>query len=237
LAQRDFADAAQQECELLRRCSTWSDLQMFHAIASLSQAVGADDPVRAAAYSEQRMLNCLQELWHFTDQGSYVRIPLEVHRNRAKGLLKQHQLNEAIDELRMCQQIWPGELNIPEAFVPQLDEVGQTAAADELFNRAYELIDETCGIFPNSALHHNNAAWLAAKCKRRLDEALVHVDRAIELVPNEAQYIDTRGEVYFQQGKTDLAIECAKQCIELEPSTAFYQEQLTRFQAAQQQPE
>ncbi|HRX79309.1 MAG TPA: tetratricopeptide repeat protein, partial [Pirellulaceae bacterium] len=84
---------------------------------------------------------------------------------------------------------------------------------------------------------HNNAAWLAAKCKRRLDEALVHVNRAIELVPNEAQYIDTLGEVYFQQGKTDLAIDCAKQCVELEPNTSFYQEQLKRFQTSREQPE
>jgi hypothetical protein len=43
--------------------------------------------------------------------------------------------------------------------------------------------------------------------------------------------------VYFQQGQTDLAIACAKRCVELEPNTAFYKEQLTRFQAARQQPE
>ena len=151
--------------------------------------------------------------------------------------MNQHRIEEAISELRMCQQIWPADLSIAEAFVPQLDEVGRTETADELFSRAYGFVDETCGIFPNSALHHNNAAWLAAKCKRRLDDAVVHVNRAIELVPNEAQYIDTLGEVYFQQGKTDLAIDCAKQCVELAPDTAFYQEQLTRFQAAKGQPE
>ena len=128
-------------------------------------------------------------------------------------------------------------MSIPEAFVPRLDEAGKTEAADELFTRSYELIDETCEMFPNSALHHNNAAWLAARCKRRLDDALAHINRALELVPNQAQYIDTLGEVYFQQGKIDLAIDCAKQCIELEPKTAFYQKQLTRFQAANGQPE
>jgi tetratricopeptide (TPR) repeat protein len=237
LARRGLSDAAQRECELLRRCSTWSELQMFHAIASLSQAAELEEPLRAAAYSEQRMLNCLQETWHFTDQTSYVRIPLEVHQARAKGLLEQGKIDEAIAELRMCQQIWPGELNLPEVFVPQLDELGKTEAANEAFNRAYELIDEACEIFPNSALHHNNAAWLAARCNRRLDDALAHVNRAIELAPNQAQYIDTLGEVCFQQGKIDLAIDCAKQCIDLEPNTAFYQEQLTRFQAAQGQPE
>ena len=238
LAQRGYDDAATEECELLRRCSTWSDLQMFHAIAALSQSVAAkDDPLAAAAYSEQRMLNCLQELWHFTDAGSYVRIPLEVHRDRATGLLKRDEVSDAIVELEMCQRIWPADLNIPETFVPQLDEVLRTEAADKLFNTSYALIEETCEIFPNSALHHNNAAWLAAKCKRRLDAALVHVNRALELAPNEAQYIDTLGEVYFQQGKTELAIDCAKKCVELEPSITFYQEQLTRFQAAQEQPQ
>lgn len=236
LAQRGFAAAAEQECELLRRCSTWSELQMFHAIAALSQAA-AEDPLQAAALSEQRMLNCLQETWHFTEQTSYVRIPLEVHQTRAKGLLKRGYFDDAIVELRMCQRIWPGESNVPEAFVPQLDEAGLSVAADEVFNRAYELIDEACGIFPNSALHHNNAAWLAARCNRRLDDALAHVNRAIELVPNEAQYIDTLGEVYFRQGKLDSAIDCAKECINLEPNTAFYKEQLTRFQAAKEQPE
>lgn len=237
LAQRGYSEAAEQECELLRRCSTWSELQMFHAIASLSQAVASEDPLRAAAFSEQRMLNCLQEAWHFTDQGSYVRIPLEVHRARAKGLLKIDRVSEAVDELKTCQQIWLADLNLPEAFVPQLDKLWQTEAANELFDRSYELIEETCGIFPNSALHHNNAAWLAAKCNRRLDDALAHVNRAIELVPDEAQYIDTLGEVYFQQKKVDLAIDCAKRCVELEPNTAFYKEQLTRFQAVKEQPE
>jgi tetratricopeptide (TPR) repeat protein len=236
LAQRGFADVAQQECELLRRCSTWSDLSMFFAIASLEQAVKAEDPLRAAAYSEQRMLNCLQENWHFTDQASYVRIPFEVHRLRATGLMDQQKVNQAIAELQMCQQIWPGELNLPEAFVPRLDEAGKTEAADKLFARTYDLVEETCEMFPNSAMHHNNAAWLAAKCKRRLDEALSHVNRALELVPGEAQYIDTQGEVYFQLGDIDAAINCAKQCVKIDPQTNFYKEQLARFQAAKKQP-
>ncbi|MCA9121791.1 MAG: hypothetical protein H6822_07120 [Planctomycetaceae bacterium] len=237
LAQRGLTEVATKECELLRRCSTWTDLHMFHAIATLSQSVAAKDPLQAAAYAEQRMLNCLQELWHFTDAASYVRIPFEVHRDRAKGLLEQDDISDAIGDLRMCQKIWPGDLNIPETFVPQLDRLLRTEAADELFDKSYELINEACNLFPNSALHHNNAAWLAAKCKRRLEDALAHANRALELVPNEAQYIDTLGEVYFQLDKNELAIDCAKKCIELEPNVTFYQEQLARFQAAQQQPE
>jgi tetratricopeptide (TPR) repeat protein len=205
---------------------------MFHAVGALGDAASADDPLKAAGFWEQRMLNCLQENWFFTDQTSYVRIPHLVHRSRAKGLLAQGNASDAILEVRHCQQMWPGELNVVEECIPLLDASGRKADADELFDSAYSRIEKTCRLFPNSALHHNNLAWLSAKCQRRLDEALVHVQRALELAPDSAQYIDTLAEVHFQRGEIAKAIEQAKRCIEIEPDTEFYQKQLERFSAA-----
>lgn len=232
LAKRGYTDAAVHNWELLRRCSTWSEGQMFAAVGALGDAASAKDPLRAAGYWEQRMLNCLQEAWYFTDQSSYVRIPHLVHRVRAKGLLEQGNASDAIQEVRMCQQIWPGELNVIEECVPLLDKHGRRADADELFARAYAVVEKNCLMFPNSALHHNNLAWMSAKCSRRLDEALVHIERALEIVPDSAQYIDTLAEVHFQRGDLDKAIESAKRCIELDPNTNFYQKQLERFEKA-----
>ncbi len=237
LAQRGYRAEAEREWELLRRCSTWSEAQMFHAVGSLGDAAQAQQPLVAANLWEQRMLNCLQENWFFTDQASYVRIPHQVHRARAKGLFDGEKVEEAIDELRMCLIIWPADLNVAEEFVPKLDQAQQREFADELFGRAYQGVEEICRLFPKSALHHNNLAWLAARCQRRLDEALIHINLALELAPNSAQYLDTLAEVYFQQGHVDRAIETAKRCIELDPDNAFYQEQLQRFLAAKQQPQ
>ena len=232
LAKRGYIEEAIEQWDLLRRCSTWSEAQMFHAVGALGDAVSADDPLRAAGFWEQRMLNCLQENWFFTDQTSYIRIPHLVHRSRAKGLLAQGNASDAISEVRLCQKVWPGELNVVEECVPLLDAKGWKTDADELFNEAYTRIEKNCRLFPNSALHHNNLAWLSAKCQRRLDEALVHVQRALELAPESAQYIDTLAEVYFQLDDIDKAIENAKRCLELEPDSEFYQKQLERFEAA-----
>ncbi|MBP90070.1 MAG: hypothetical protein CMJ64_25740 [Planctomycetaceae bacterium] len=232
LAKRGYTAEAIEQWDLLRRCSTWSEAQMFHAVGALGDAVSAEDPLKASGFWEQRMLNCLQENWFFTDQTSYVRIPHLVHRSRAKGLLAQGNASGAILEVRHCQQIWPGELNVVEECIPLLDAGGRKADADELFTEAYSRIEKTCRLFPNSALHHNNLAWLAAKCQRRLDKALIHVERALELAPDSAQYIDTLAEVHFQRGDIDEAIEQAERCIELEPDTEFYQQQLKRFEEA-----
>ena len=232
LAKRGYAEAAVQNWDLLRRCSTWSEGQMFAAVGALGDAVSAKDPLKAAAYWEQRMLNCLQEAWYFTDQSSYVRIPHLVHRIRAKGLLEQGDASNAIQEVRFCQQIWPGELNVVEECVPLLDARGRQTDADELFEQAYSVVEKNCRMFPNSALHHNNLAWMSARCSRRLDEALFHVQRALEIVPDSAQYIDTLSEVHFQRGDIDKAIENAKRCIELDPETDFYKQQLARFEKA-----
>jgi tetratricopeptide (TPR) repeat protein len=237
LAKRGFGDEARKQWELLRFCSTWSEAQMFDAVGALGDAASVKEPLKAAALWEQRMLNCLQENWFFVDQTSYVRIPHLVHKARAKGLLDEGKVDEAIDQLRMCQQIAPANLAVAEEFVIGLEEAGKTDAANEVFERAYSMIEETCQLFPNSPLHHNNLAWTAAKCKRRLDDALSHVQRAIELAPDTAQYVDTLAEVHFQQGNIDQAIENAKRCVELEPDTDFYQQQLARFLKAKQQPE
>jgi len=235
LARRGYGKDAAEQWDLLRRCSSWTEAQMFAAIAGLGDAVSSEEPLKAAALWEQRMLNCLQNNWFFTDIGSYVRIPHLVHQTRAKGLLAQGRLDEALGELQFCRLIWPGHPGVAEEFVPALDAAGRPAAA-EIFDEAFALLDETCRVFPASAMHHNNLAWMCARCGRRLDDALTHAQRALELVPDSAQYLDTLGEVHFRRGEFDQAVAAARRCIELDPKTAFYQQQLERFLAAKRQP-
>ena len=237
LFRRRYYEEARRQCELIVRTEDWGQEQMFNAANGLGDLLYQEQPLAAADYWERRMLNCLREKWYFTDVYNYVHIPHLVHKTRAAGLLDAGQVDQAIVELRKCEQVWPGNLAAVEEFVPRLDKLGRTDFADELFDSAYANIEQTCRLFPDSALHHNNLAWTAAKCRRRLEEAMVHAQQALALAPDSAQYVDTLGEVYFQQGHVDKAIECARRCVELEPNTKFYQQQLERFQAALQPPE
>jgi tetratricopeptide (TPR) repeat protein len=71
---------------------------------------------------------------------------------------------------------------------------------------------------------------MSAKCSRRLEEALKHAQKAVELSPDKAAYVDTLAEVHFQRGDRDEAIRHIRRCIELEPDSQYFHEQLTRFE-------
>ena len=236
LWQRNYRKEAEAEWDLMRRASNWTQASMFVGVGALGDALSERDPLAATSLWEQRMLNCLQENWFFTDQSSYIRIPHLLHSTRAKALLAAGQVEAALRDVALCREIWPGSSADAEEFVPKLDAAGQTATASQMFDEAFAMLEENCRVYPQSALHHNNLAWMAARCKRRLDDALTHVQRALELVPDSVQYLDTLGEVHFQRGDIAEAIACARRCVELDPNTEFYQEQLTRYLESQQQP-
>ena len=73
---------------------------------------------------------------------------------------------------------------------------------------------------------------MAARLDRELDQALQHAQRAVELEPDHASYVDTLAEVYFRRGNTTEAIRWAKRCLELEPDAPYLRKQLERFSKA-----
>jgi tetratricopeptide (TPR) repeat protein len=78
----------------------------------------------------------------------------------------------------------------------------------------------------------NELAWLCARCRERLDEALELASRAVAISPANASHLDTAAEANFQVGRLDEAVRLEKMAVELEPTNAFMREQLARFETA-----
>jgi hypothetical protein len=66
--------------------------------------------------------------------------------------------------------------------------------------------ERLCADYPRAAGCHNRAAWLAARCGRRHDQALEHARKAVEQEPGNAGYLDTLAEVHFQRGDRGKAL-------------------------------
>jgi tetratricopeptide (TPR) repeat protein len=79
---------------------------------------------------------------------------------------------------------------------------------------------------------HNNLAWLFARCHRRLDDALQHALRAVELDPDNAAYLDTLAEAHFHLGDRDAAVRHSRLAVQRRPQDTTLQEQLRRFEQA-----
>ncbi|HMC10602.1 MAG TPA: hypothetical protein VKH44_04905, partial [Pirellulaceae bacterium] len=75
------------------------------------------------------------------------------------------------------------------------------------------------------------SAWLCAISHRKLDEAQRLAELAVKLDPDQAAYVDTLAEVYFQQGKREAAVELSRRAVELSPNGAEMKRRLKHFEA------
>ncbi len=117
----------------------------------------------------------------------------------------------------------------PDLQKDALEKAGCKKAADELFDKTAAVLTRVCETFPESALHQNNLAWMSAKCRRKLDDALRRAQRAVALRPESVGYRDTLAEVHFARGDREEAIRQMQKCIAMQPDNPFFQKQLARF--------
>jgi len=203
-----------------------------NAAQQIGNLVNKTDPSRASDCWERLLMSILKTSSAFVQTEGYLKLPHLIHKSRARGLIARENVEAAIPEVWLSYDALPGDVPLAEDLVPELRESGREDVADQLFEKVYQQLVDVVREFPDSALHLNNAAWLAAKCDRKLDEAILNAKKAVELTPDNLGHLDTLAEVHFRRGEVELAIKYARQCLEGEPNNEHFQEQLKRFQAA-----
>ena len=167
-----------------------------------------------------------------TESLGYRELAQVIHKGKAWAAIDAGRWDEALAELKLAQAARPGYASFTEQAVQKLDAAGRKADADAIFGVTFDLYDQTCRDFPQSAFHHNAAAWMAAQSDRRLDDALKLAESAVKLKPDTAAYLDTLAEVHFRRGDFDRAIELEKKAVALAPDDKEIREQLQKFEAA-----
>lgn len=232
LAKRGHKEAAQRETELLLRVSEPNTFYANNAIRLLAfTARTRKDYFKAAEGLEQSMLSCLKSHINFVEYPAYANSPAQIHKLRATALLAAGKLDEALKQADLALTDAPGYANLPIALVPELERRGHKKEAADLFNRCYRAYEKACRAYPRCAFAHNSMAWMSACCRRNLDQALQHAEKAVELAPNHAGYLDTLAEIHFQRGKKDKAIALQRRAVELNPKKSYYRKQLKRLEA------
>jgi len=212
------------------RLGSLNDWHANHAAKELGNDLTKTNPLEAANLWQQSVLSVLQTNSAFMDATAYLRLPYTIHKVRSRGLLEAGKHDAAVRELWLAHQALPADIDLALDMVPLLRKAKLDPAADQLFEKVYAVNQRITETFPNSAHHHNSTAWLAARCNRRLDAALTHAQTAVRLAPDKAAYLDTLAEVHHARGNKQKATELSRRCIEMEPQSKIYPEQLKRFQ-------
>src|SRR5262249_32646672 len=149
---------------------------------------------------EQSLLYLLKTSTGNSTVTNYLNVTAGVHRLRALGHAAQGNRGAAIKEAREALRILPGDATLAREVVPQFDERGWKAEADEVFDAAFGAHAKVCRDYPNAAGHHAEAARIAAACRRELPKGLVHAERAVELRPDVADCWAALADVAAQMG-------------------------------------
>jgi tetratricopeptide (TPR) repeat protein len=232
LAQRGFPEAATREREFLLRTGQFNYLPISNTLTYLSGATYLKKDYRLASIYHDRSLLPFLEYVVFVRTEAYLRVPALGHLMRAQALIQQNKIDNALKEVRLGLASLPGDLETVLYLFPELEKRKRKKEAEEIFKPVFAHFEKVCKDYPKSAQNHNSLAWLAVCCRRQLDKALEHAKKAVDLEPKRAGYLDTLAEVYYQRGDKAQAVKLMKQCIALEPKSAYYKKQIKRFEAA-----
>lgn len=230
LHERGHSEDALPHYELAVRTGSAESWHISNAAENVGNLIVKTEPLRAADMWERLQIYLLIPGANPSEYEPLLDIGRLVHKTRARGLLAAGKKDEAVAEVKLCESISPGNIDLAEDLVPLLQAQGFAAEADALYERAYAVHAPLAQKFPDSAPCRNNVAWLSAVCHQRLEEALAHAQKAVELAPNTPSYLDTLAEVHFQKGDRPKAIEFAKKVLELAPSNKLFAERLKHFE-------
>jgi tetratricopeptide (TPR) repeat protein len=232
LAERGFPIDAAREADFCSRLLTNGSWVLGAVQDRLARSLARKgETLAAAAILERNVLRVMPTNSGFRGAAAYGRVAADIHTWRALGLLSDGKKSEALREIDTAEQLHPNHLDLTIRLVPALTKAGEKERAEQMFDRLTGQLRKTCADFPGCADAHNQLAWLSARCRRGLDEALQHGRQAVELAPESASYHDTLAEVLFLCGERQPAIDLIRKCLKMPTANAgFYRQQLQRFQ-------
>jgi uncharacterized Ntn-hydrolase superfamily protein len=139
---------------------------------------------------------------------------------------------EPVQELRRQYELWQYAFMAP-AYLRLADE--RVEKQDTYLARTHALLMKALQTEVPSAEVYNSLAWEFALRKKYPEETIQAARKAHALAPGDANIMDTVAEAYYAAGNYKEAVRWEKQALEIEPENAFFQEQLVKFQQAQQQ--
>jgi hypothetical protein len=137
----------------------------------------------------------------------------------------------ALTMLESCHQKMTTDASLADEFFPSLRKARLMKEHDVWFEKSWQEMMVLAERFPKDDNIRNSAAWLAARCVRRLDDAEKQSEISLTLRPRQAAYLDTMAEIWFARANREKAVAWSRKAIDSDPSQDALLEQYFRFQS------
>ena len=138
----------------------------------------------------------------------------EIWLTLAQVALRGKQFGPAQEAVSKAAEL--SETEEEEAYVHFL--AGSIWERQKRFDKAEEEFRKALAINPNSAMTLNYLGYMFADQGTHLDEAIRHIQQALEMEPNSGAYEDSLGWAYYRQDRLDLAEEYLRKAVERLPT-------------------
>lgn len=151
-----------------------------------------------------------------------------------RAYMREEKWNLAVEQLEKSVAIKADDYRVWTDLADALcvDARGVRFGTPERNERAAAAYVRALKLNPVYSRAWNNYAWMLAKTRVRLDEALAFAKRAVEIDDSRASYLDTLAEVYFVRGEVADAVRVIRRARELSPEDDYFRKQLERFESA-----
>lgn len=241
-AAREFVDDHQYEraAEVIEATYLMADLgsiDLYWAASVFGDVLEElDQPTRRADVLRAAWVEALQpfssSMQTMIGGGYYSSLRFSAQREKlARAIACVHQLDWTGFQhtVAVARKLQSQDIEVVCQCYPLLRDKGQTELAQQLFTD-YELeMERQIERWPNDATALNNLAWMYSQCDLKLDRARELSQRAIELAPSSAVFLDTLAEIDFRSGDLAAAQKIMRDCIRLDPRERHYRENLVRF--------
>jgi len=150
----------------------------------------------------------------------YVDLRVEDHADPINELIRVYRIHEGSDLLRAHTR-----------YAAHYDSLGDEEMAARERGLVGATLKRVLSEETDDADLLNSLAWFCATADMFIAEAVVAAERAVALSPDDANILDTLAEAYFRDGRPGEAVATIKRAIEIDPESAYFREQLERFEA------
>ena len=206
--QRQWKDAAESWKQAQELAPTNADIAARRSMALLNAGDmdGAESAARAAKAANPNDVRVLYVL--------------------GVALEARNAFDDALPVLEQASRLAPDNASILFQYGGALDRTGHRADAENVFRG---IIQKN----PKNAAALNYLGYMLADSGQSLKEAIGLIQRALDVEPENASFLDSLGWAYFRQGKFDLADRPLTTAADKEPKNSVIQDHLGDLRLAQ----
>jgi hypothetical protein len=140
-----------------------------------------------------------------------------IHHLKATSRISSRDFDAALAEALVAEAAQPAGTKLALELVSYFDEAGAKEHGDQVFEKLWSRRQRVLDDFPRAAEFHEQLAVMGAACTRKLDQSLVHAQRAVRLRPKQLSSLLALARVHLARGEGGAARKHLAEALAIEP--------------------